>query len=118
VDRAVGGGPIILPDGAFGACATERMESRHRWDPAFDLDSSLKTRSVTGVRAGGAAERAGLRNGMKILGASVQRGDPARNLVLRVQNGDVQQQISYLPASAESVEVQQWSVAPNCALAR
>jgi len=118
IDAARAGGAMYVPPSVVGACATARVEPRPRWEPGFDVDASLAARRLQGVRAGSAAERAGLRDGMSIAGASIWRGDATRSIELRVRADSAERQISYLPASDATVPVQVIAVPPGCRMGR
>jgi hypothetical protein len=81
---------------------------RPRWDPGFDLDASVAAKRAVAVRAGGPAAAAGLRDSVTIIGVSVNRGNPAREIALRVVAGTDTTLVHYLPGSPQAV--QQWSV--------
>jgi predicted metalloprotease with PDZ domain len=113
IASALAGGAITLPDGALGACAQPRMQQRARWDPGFDVDGSLRAGSMTAVRPGGPADKAGLREGMKIGRASISRGDATRKLELGVKTDTGLVTYGYLPAGA-TVRVQQFVPRSSC----
>ena len=70
------------------------------WDPGFDLDASLEAGRVLGLRPGSPAERAGLVEGRALLGWSVHRGDPARDIELQVQAPGEVLTVRYRPVGA------------------
>ena len=113
VEPLLGGGPIVLSADALGSCAVPAIVQRTTWDPGFDIDASIVAKRVVGARFGGPAAAAGLRDSMRLLGISVTRGDPTRQIELRVRAGTDTTRIQYLPAGVP-VSVQQWSRAPNC----
>jgi predicted metalloprotease with PDZ domain len=115
VQRALRGGVVILPPNFIGGCAVPVVDTLVPWDPGFDVDPSLRAGRALGVRVGGPAEAAGLRDSMRILGASIYRGDASKTLVLRVRAaGDTaDRRLSWLPASKDRVAVQQWRFTPG-----
>jgi hypothetical protein len=108
VQHALAGGVAELPQKTFGRCATSTRESMEPWDPGFDVDESLRTRSVVGVRRDGPAFEAGLRDGMRLTGADITRGDATRLIRLRVRADTTETRLSWLPAGKDRVTVQQW----------
>lgn len=67
------------------------------FDTGFDHEATLATGTVTGVRPGGPAARAGLADGMKLSGWSVTRGDPTREVELTLREGNSSRTLRYLP---------------------
>jgi predicted metalloprotease with PDZ domain len=63
---------------AFDECVDVRTEEMFPFDLGFDALASTRDRIVQGVRAGGAADSAGLRDGMRLRGWSWFNGDPTR----------------------------------------
>jgi predicted metalloprotease with PDZ domain len=113
VDSAIAGGPITLPPDALGPCGRATIEQRATWDPGFDVDASLAAHATRGVRPGGPAHRAGLRDSMVIVGTNIWRGDPSKMLELRVRADSGTASFRFLPAGP-TVDVQQWRLAPDC----
>ena len=104
--------PPLSPD-ALGGCAQPAMVQRTTWDPGFDVDASIAAKRVVRARPRGPAASAGLRDSMTILGADITRGDPTRQIRLRVSAGTDTTRIQYLPAGP-TVAVQQWSRTSGC----
>jgi len=115
IDQALAGGALELPAGAIASCATAEVDSARAWDPGFDVDASLRNRTVTGVRPGGPADRAGVKDGTRIVGASIWRGDPTKLLTLTLRT-DSTRAVSWRPASDQLVGVQRWTAPPGCPL--
>ena len=90
------------------------MIQQTTWDPGFDVDASLAAERVVRARAGGPAASAGLRDSMQILGVDISRGDPTRQIRLRVRAGTDTTRVQYLPVGS-SVMLQEWSRTPACA---
>jgi hypothetical protein len=89
------------------------MIQRTTWDPGFDVDASIAAKRVVHARPGGPAALAGLRDSMALLGVDITRGDPTRQIRLRVRAGTDTTRIAYLPVGP-AVAVQQWSQTPGC----
>ncbi len=114
VEPVLAGGPIALSADALGGggCVVPTMVQRTTWDPGFDIDASIAARRVVRARPGGPAASAGLRDSMPLLGVDITRGDPAKQIRLRVRAGTDTALIAYLPAGPP-VTVQQWSRTPG-----
>jgi len=67
------------------------------FDTGFDHEASLTKKVVTGVRPGGPAERAGLKDGLALAGWSVTYGDPTRELELILSEGTTSRTLRYMP---------------------
>ena len=113
VEPFLAGGPIALSADALGGCAQPTMVQRTTWDPGFDIDASIAAKRVVRARPGGPAASAGLRDSMPLLGVDISRGDPTRQIRLRVRAGTDTMRVAYLPAGPP-VAVQQWSRTPGC----
>ena len=113
VDRVLAGGPIALSADALGGCFVPATIQRTTWDPGFDVDASLAAKRVVRARPGGPAASAGLRDSMALLGVDITRGDPARQIRLRVRAGTDTLRVAFLPVGPP-VTVQQWSRTPGC----
>lgn len=93
----VDGGLPEVPESVSDPAA-ERVEVQaHRYDPGFDVDASLQAKAAKGVREGGPAHAAGLREGQEITGFSVHRGDPDRAIELKIRANGVEQGLRFLP---------------------
>ncbi len=96
-----GGARLPIPPTLLGKCFSQADVGQVRWDPGFELDGSLPSRVVRGLRVGSRAAKAGLQDGMQIRGLSVYRGDVTKEIDLRVRAaGDtVDRHVIYLPVS-------------------
>ena len=97
VGRVFRGRTITLPPGLFGACAVGRRVTVKVFEAGFDLRESFARDRVTGLVAGSAAARAGLRNGQRILGGGMV-ADPDAQAELVVDRGQGPDTIRYFPA--------------------
>ncbi|MEP6621193.1 MAG: hypothetical protein ABJE47_17845 [bacterium] len=86
VSAMMEGGRMAIPNDLLGSCLAQTEVDQPRWDAGFDLDGSLPSRVVRGVRAGSRAARAGLEDGMQLRGVSVYRGDISKPVELRVRS--------------------------------
>jgi len=113
VERLLTGGPIALSNDALGRCVVPAMIQRTTWDPGFDVDASLAAKRIVRTRADGPAASAGMRDSMAILGMDISRGDPTRQIRMRLRAGADTVRVAYLPVGPP-VTVQQWSRKPGC----
>ena len=123
-DAMLRGDLILPPSDAFGPCFRRTEKMLRRYELGFDPRSLIEpARIVRGVIPGSAAERAGLRNGDRILKPVPQdelQGDQTALIHLEVLRDGNQISLSYLPRG-EAVEAYQWERVPrigeaNCAL--
>jgi predicted metalloprotease with PDZ domain len=114
IDAALTGAVAPLPPVLGGVCVNVHGDRLALWDPGFDLDGSLTAKEVHGVRADGPAARAGLANGLKILGVSVWRGDVTKEMMVAVAADTAKRRITYLPVGRDSVDVQVVERRANC----
>ena len=103
IRRVVVDGALPDPPREITTPRAERIDQEsYRWDAGLDVDASVKTRIVTGVKEGSAAHAAGLRDGMAIKGLNLHHGDPGKEVTLKV--GDDKREIKYWPRG-EGVKV-------------
>jgi len=67
------------------------------FDTGFDHESSVASGTVSGVRPGGPAERAGLRDGMRFASWSVHLGNTVQPIEVTVRENGESRKVSYLP---------------------
>jgi predicted metalloprotease with PDZ domain len=92
---------VLPPDVGAPELVLERVELPG-FDVGFDHESSMQSGRVTGVEPGSAAERAGLADGQRIAGWSVNFGDVDTPVRVRVREGEqgAEREIEYLPRGA------------------
>lgn len=92
------GVPIELPRALANPLPLALTEARMQtFDIGFDFEASRATMVITGVRPGTGAEAAGLRDGMKLVSASIGPGDgkgPPLGVVT-VRDGEATKEIRY-----------------------
>ncbi len=81
----------------FAPCLSIQPAEASRYDVGFDLTQSMKDRKIVGLRAGSAAEAAGLKNGMTLDKWSITNGDVTRPVELTVIVDGQSRVISYYP---------------------
>lgn len=67
------------------------------FDTGFDDQASVESGVVSGVVPGGPAEAAGLKDGMRMVGWSVARGNTAQPIELTLKDGAETRTLRYLP---------------------
>jgi predicted metalloprotease with PDZ domain len=103
----VAGHTVPVTARAFGDCVDVRTEEMFPFDLGFDAAASTRDRITSGVRAGSAADSAGLRDGMLLRGWSWFNGDASRPASVRVAEGDSVRRIVWMPRGEHSVSVPQ-----------
>ncbi len=94
----------VLPD-ALSPELVGKLTEVYEYELGFDRARSLRDRKVRGLVPGSAAEKAGLHEGDRLLGWSLQN-DPDRPTKLHVQRGEQTRTITYHPRGAKCVVVQ------------
>jgi predicted metalloprotease with PDZ domain len=102
----IDGTTIALDAQTFEPCLALATEKIGRFDLGFDLEASRAAKEVKSVHAGSAAERAGLKEGLKLKSLSIDWGDPTRPVEIGVKDGDEDRRISWLP-QGDPVDVPQ-----------
>jgi len=106
------GGTIpVTPAGVPDGYTLERKEMSP-FDLGFDFDTSRRSGSVAGVRSGGPAWKAGLRDGQPLKGFGIHWDDASRPVVIRVEIGGRVEERNYLP-QGEAVLVPQLVEKPS-----
>jgi predicted metalloprotease with PDZ domain len=102
----IDGATLALDASTFDPCLELATERIGRFDLGFDLEASRAAKSVTSVRKGSAAERAGLKEGQRLKSLSIAFGDPTRPVEIGVADEDGDRKLSWLP-QADPIEVPQ-----------
>jgi predicted metalloprotease with PDZ domain len=91
-----------LPEDALGPCFRRAPRTYEAFDLGFDEDATRAAadRKIAGLRAGGPADRAGLREGDVLVEAVVARGRSDVPVTLTVERGGEKKTIKYTPAGA------------------
>lgn len=97
----------------FGPCVRMSMEEFPTFDLGFDFTASRAVQRIVGVRDGGPAFAAGLRNGQKMTQWSVDNGHPEKLARFTVNSGSDRQSIQYYP-SGPKVRAPQFHVTQTC----
>jgi hypothetical protein len=112
-------GEVIVPEsGDFGPCFKRTTKKVRRFELGFEPASLVgDVKTIRGVEAGGAASKAGLRNGDVVTYAVAMdkiQGEQDARLTLNVTREGRQFPITYLPRG-ERVQVWQWQRVPGVA---
>ncbi len=109
------GAVVVPPSDAFGPCFTRTVAELRRFDLGFDPAVLVsQDRIVRGLKQGSEAERAGLRNGDRIMNRFPQdamQADQSATLTLRIERGGREREITYLPRGV-AVPAYQWAARP------
>lgn len=114
---AMKAGELMVPEpGDYGPCFTRYVGRARRFDLGFDPKSLVgDVKTIRGLVAGSAAERAGIRNGDVVTYAVAMdgvQGDQEATLTLQVTRGENRFSVTYLPRG-EEVDVYQWRPIPD-----
>jgi predicted metalloprotease with PDZ domain len=122
-DAMVAGRTIVLPANSFAACFQTEPFRERAFELGFDPASLTGSpRTVKGLVAGTAADRAGVREGDEIIEATETlkaQNTQGAEMVMKVRRGSEDVQIAYVPRGAK-VEGWHWKkrtgAAKNCKL--
>jgi predicted metalloprotease with PDZ domain len=104
----VEGAMVPIEQGMFGPCFDVRDTEFPLWDIGFDAEASFEERLVIGVRTGGPAWNAGLREGMPFGGWSIPNyGDPNTDATFFVGIRGEVVSITYKPQGDETETIPQ-----------
>lgn len=99
----IDGAAVPLPE-RLGGCAVLQHGEKAVVETGFDAEKSFATKHMVGVVEGGAAYRAGARDGQELFRYSVYKDDPAKPVVLGVVIDGKRQVLQYSPAQTMAVE--------------
>lgn len=103
------GEPVLLPDDAFGDCATLVTADLSVFERGWDGAATAKAGNfITGLDPASNAYAAGIRNGMKFLRRlSGEPGNAAVDYVLELQDGAAKRSFTFRPAGKTTIRTQQ-----------
>jgi predicted metalloprotease with PDZ domain len=110
-------GDLVPPSNipSLGDCAHASLQDLPTFDSGFDINHSRVSGTVVGVVEGGPAFAAGLRNGQKLVGISVDKGNSERLAKLTIREGIEDQQISFYPRG-KTVRAWQYQLVGACTI--
>lgn len=93
---------LALPADALGPCFVRKPRVYTRFDLGFDERATMQATppTIRGVRAGGPAARAGLKDGEPLLALALDPEDPQEPATITVLRGEREVQVTYRPSSA------------------
>ncbi len=96
------GEAITLPPDALGPCFTRSARTHQRFELGFDEAASRAETPghVRGLRAGGPAARAGVREGERMLALDYLAGDPGTPVQLTLERDGHERIVAYRPVGA------------------
>lgn len=102
------GQPILLPADLFGGCFTVETITQPEFSRGFDPDATAQAEGIiAGVDPEGPAHGAGMRNGMRLIHREAgTTGDSSVEIVYRVQEGEIERVIRYMPEGKGTVTFQ------------
>ena len=109
------GKPALLPDNAFGPCIAIATKLVPKFDPGFDLVATSRNGgTVVGLEPGGPADRAGMKEGMRIGIYGAPGNDSQKTLTYTYLKSDGSEgRIVLKPEGSEMTTLQQLVLAPN-----
>jgi hypothetical protein len=110
-------GVLVVPEsGAFGPCFQRTTRPMRRYELGFDSKVLIEpSRTIRGLIAGSAAQKAGLKDGDRILKPVPQdgiQGNQTEQLTLLIKREDKTFTVTYLPRG-ETVPAYQWERVPG-----
>jgi predicted metalloprotease with PDZ domain len=100
-------------NGVLGECVESFAAHSGRFELGFDFETARKSKTVAQLVEPSAAYRAGLRNGQKVLGASVYFGITNKPVELTIEENGQNRKIVYLPETVEKISIPQFKVKKN-----
>jgi predicted metalloprotease with PDZ domain len=99
--------------GVLGVCVESFATNSGKFELGFDFETARKSKVAAQVIEQSAAYAAGLRDGQKVLGASVYFGITNKPVELTIEENGQSRKIVYLPEAAEKISIPQFKVREN-----
>lgn len=96
-DVIVQGKPVDLPDTALGPCFRRVKRTYVGYDPGFDEAVTQKSGKIVGLVPGGAADKAGLREGEAVDSLRIAKHSPDTKMEVTITRGQKQITLMFLP---------------------
>jgi predicted metalloprotease with PDZ domain len=111
------GQQVLLPADLFDGCFTVTTVTQPEFHRGFDIDATERAGMIiTGVNPESPAHAAGIRNGMRLIRREAgTTGDSSVEIAYRVQDGDTERVIRYLPQGTAQVTLQRVLPTPEMA---
>ena len=100
-------------EGVLGECVESFATSAGKFELGFDFETVRKSKIAAQVVEQSSAYAAGLRNGQKILGASVYFGNTNKPIELNIEENGQSRKIVYLPQAVEKILIPQFKIKEN-----
>ena len=100
----------------LGPCFEGRTVERPLFELGWNETATTSSRKLTGLVPASAAQKAGLRDGMHVVGWSIYRGNTAKDVLVQVEDGNGKvTDIRYRPLAAQGIEVYEFHPRPGAA---
>jgi predicted metalloprotease with PDZ domain len=106
------GRTIPFTDDFLGPCFAGKTLSAPAFELGFDV-STLQSHITTGVVPGSAAERAGVRDGMRLAEFSIRYDTVDGKVALRVVDAEELRTIRYVPLGSNEIELHEYARLPG-----
>ena len=112
IQRYIEDGELIAPDkNAFGTYVELEMVEVPMFELGLDFETLRVRKLIAGIKEGGAAYRAGLRNGQSVVRRSaIYVGDVTKPVEITIREGEGERTMKYYPTSQDSVRVPQFKL--------
>jgi predicted metalloprotease with PDZ domain len=91
------GALLELPSDLFSPCFALEPAEHRRYELGFDLEATMSAKEIRGVREGSRAHSAGLRDGQKLAGLSLEGRRPDVPIQLLIVDAGAQKKLEWLP---------------------
>jgi predicted metalloprotease with PDZ domain len=99
IKEYIDNGNLITPhESALGPYVDLKMMNMRSFDLGFDYEVSLSRGVISGVREGGNAHRAGLRNDYQIVAKTIFFGDTTKAVEIRVRSASGEKLVRFWPS--------------------
>lgn len=109
-DHILKGATIPVSAESLAQQATYNVQHLGAFDIGFDLEASWKTKEIIGVTENSEAWQAGIRNGQKIKGYSINYDNIYQLAEVSIEEKGTTRKVTYYPMSAKKIEVPQFSL--------
>ena len=107
-DVIIKGATVPVAEQSLGQHVSYKVQSLGAFDIGFDLEASWKAKAITGLKENSEAWQAGIRNGQKLKGYSINYDNIYQLAEISIEENGAIQKINYYPMSAQKQEVPQF----------